>query len=64
MALDLKALVTMEIQKGERIFRFIMDNGSSYGEAIDAAYEFLTKLHEISQEAVKNAQPVKEAQAK
>ena len=56
--MDLKALVTMEIKKGENSYRFLMDNGCPFGEAIDAAFEFLQKLHALSKQAADDAKPV------
>lgn len=56
--MDLKALVHMEVQKGERVYRLIMDNGAPYGEAIDVAFELLQKLIDIAKtaaDAAKNA---------
>lgn len=46
-----KALVEMEIVKGERSYRFLIPMGAPYGEVYDACHEIIMKISELAKEA-------------
>jgi len=52
---DLKTLASVEIEKNDRKYVFLMPIGSPFGEAYDAAFEVLTKIRELSGEALEKA---------
>jgi hypothetical protein len=54
--MDQKAVVKLEVEKNERKFEFIMPIGSPYGEAYDAAFEFLNEIAKMTQEAAEAAE--------
>jgi hypothetical protein len=56
--MEMKQYMTIEITKGESNFVFQMPNGATYGNAIDAAFEILQKVNELSQQSVQAAKPV------
>ena len=62
--MDQRAMISMEIVKNERTYTFLMPIGSPYGEAYDAAFEFLGSILKQSQDAVSKAEQVKEEDIK
>lgn len=50
--MEMKQYITLEVAKGDFKFVFQMPNGASWGNAIDAAFEVLQKLNELSQQSV------------
>lgn len=55
--MEQKAVVNLEVKKGERTFVFTMPIGSPYGEAYDAAFNVLNEILEMSKKAVEAAKP-------
>lgn len=58
--IDQRAVVTLEVEKNDRKYSFTMPIGepplgAPYGEAYDAAYEFLQEIVEMSQKAADRA---------
>jgi hypothetical protein len=58
--MELKQNIILEAIKNEFAFAFHMPNGASWGNAIDAAFDVLQKLNELSQQSVQNMKPVVE----
>jgi hypothetical protein len=56
--MQLKQNIILEAIKNEFAFAFHMPTGASWGNAIDAAFEVLEKLHELSQQSIQAAKPV------
>ena len=52
--MDIKSIIVIEIKKEERTYRFEMPTGASYGECYDAAFQTLTKVAEMANDAVTN----------
>ena len=50
--MDQRAMINLEVTKGERTFTFSMPVGSPYGEAYDAAFEVLSEILKMSKKAV------------
>jgi hypothetical protein len=57
---ETKQYITLEVTKGDFNFVFQMPNGASWGNAIDAAFDVLQKLNEMSQQSVQNMKPAVE----
>lgn len=55
--MDIKQYHTLETLKDDFKFIFHMPAGASWGNAIDAAFEVLQKLHELSQQSIQAANP-------
>ena len=53
--MNIKTSVTIEIQKGESTFAFVMPVGAPFGQAYDAAYEVLQQIVEFSKKAADQA---------
>jgi len=58
-----KAVVNLEIKKGERTYVFTMPIGSPFGEAYDAAFNVLNEILEMSKKAADQAKPAEMDQA-
>lgn len=61
--METKQYITLEVNKDNFTFAFQMQNGASWGNAIDAAFDVLQKLNELFQQstqALKPAAPVVE----
>jgi hypothetical protein len=56
--MEMKQYQVIEVTKGDSKFAFQILNGSTYGNAIDAAFDILQKLNELSQQASQNMKPV------
>jgi len=56
--MELKQHITLEAIKNDFAFLFHMPTGASWGNAIDAAFEVLQKLHELQQQSIQNMKPV------
>lgn len=50
--MEMKQYITIEVAKGDFKFAFQMPNGATWGNAIDAAFEVLQKLNELSQQSI------------
>lgn len=59
-----KAVIKLETEKNERSYEFIMEIGSPYGEAYDAAFEFLNHILEMSKDAANKADRNQEVEIK
>ena len=46
--MQMKQYITIEVQKGDFNFVFQMPSGASWGNAIDAGFDVLQKLNELS----------------
>lgn len=55
--METKQYITLEVTKGEFTFSFQMPHGASWGNAIDASFEVLQKLNELSQQSVQALKP-------
>jgi len=55
--METKQYITLEVAKGEFTFSFQMPQGASWGNAIDASFEVLQKLNELSQQSVQALKP-------
>jgi hypothetical protein len=61
--METKQYITLEVTKGDFAFAFQMPNGATWGSAIDAAFDVLQKLNELSQQSIKNLKPAADAEA-
>lgn len=52
--MDLKSMIVIEVEKNERVFTFLLPVGAPFGEAYDAAFEMLSKIVDMSNEAAEN----------
>lgn len=52
--METKQYITLEVTKDNFTFSFQMPNGSSWGNAIDASFEVLQKLNELSQQSIQS----------
>lgn len=50
-----RALVEMEIVKGERKYSFLIPLGAPYGEVYDACHEIMMKITDLAKEAAEKA---------
>ena len=48
----------MTVQRGEKIFKFLVPEGSSIGETYDAAFDVLQYMVNMAKEAAEKARPV------
>jgi len=55
--MDQRAVINLEVKKGEKTFVFSMPVGSPFGEAYDAAFSVLNEIMEMSKKAVEAAKP-------
>lgn len=55
--MEMKQFVHLEVEKEGKLFTFSMPFGVKLGMAYDAAFECLSKLVELSQDAHKQASP-------
>jgi hypothetical protein len=55
--METKQYITLELTKGDFKFAFQMPNGASWGNAIDAAFDILQKLNELSQKSIEALKP-------
>jgi len=55
--MEMKQYISLESLKNDFKFIFHMPNGASWGNALDAAFEILQKLNELSQQSIKAANP-------
>jgi hypothetical protein len=46
------------VTKGNRAYNFVVPNAAPYGEAIDACFEVLMKLHDMQKEAIEKIKPL------
>lgn len=56
--METKQYITLEVTKGEFTFSFQMPHGASWGNAIDASFDVLQKLNELSQQSMQALKPV------
>jgi hypothetical protein len=55
--MESKQFISIETTKADFTFRFQMQAGSSWGNAIDAAYEILQLVSRYSQQSIENNKP-------
>ena len=55
--MEAKQVVTLTIQKGDHSFSFHMPMGSSWGMAIDAAFDILNEVNRLATKSVESAKP-------
>lgn len=55
--MELKQNFVLESIKNDFTFSFHMPHGPTWGNAIDAAFEVLQKLNELSQQSIQAANP-------
>ncbi len=58
--METKQYIALEVTKGDFSFSFQMPNGARWGNAIDAAFDVLQKLNELSQQSIQNLRPAVE----
>jgi len=57
--MNLKAKYCIEIQKGDFQFVFLMPDGASWGNALDAAFEVLNTIKDQANKVVEQVTPPK-----
>jgi hypothetical protein len=55
--METKQVIVIETKKGDFTFRMELPSGSSWGNAIDAAYEILQQIGKMSQENTDRLKP-------
>ena len=55
--METKQYITLEVAKGDFNFAFQMPNGATWGSAIDAAFDVLQKLNELSKKSIESLKP-------
>ncbi len=55
--METKQYITLEVTKNDFTFAFQMQHGATWGSAIDAAFDVLQKLNELSQQSVQAMKP-------
>ena len=55
--METKQYITLEVKKNDFAFAFQMPTGATWGSAIDAAYDVLQKLNELSQQSAQSLRP-------
>jgi hypothetical protein len=55
--MEMKQYITIEVQKNDFNFVFQMPSGASWGNAIDAGFDVLQKLNELSLQSIQAANP-------
>lgn len=50
--------INIVVENGDKKFIFILPDGSKIGEAYDAAFQVLQKIHDLGREAMEKAKPV------
>ena len=55
--MQMKQYITIEVQKCDFNFVFQMPSGASWGNAIDAGFDVLQKLNELSLQSIQSANP-------
>jgi hypothetical protein len=57
MSMETKNNITLEVEKNGFNFVFHMPYGASWGSAIDASFEILQYITELSRQSVEKAKP-------
>jgi hypothetical protein len=55
--METKQYITIEVSKNDFNFAFQMPNGATWGSALDAAFDVLQKLNELSKQSIENLKP-------
>lgn len=55
--MEFKSLVSIEVTKGERVYRFTLPTNSPIGEAYDACHIFLESVVKMAHDAVAKTAP-------
>ena len=55
--METKQYISLEVEKNDFKFTFMMPTGASWGNAIDSAFEILQRLNELSQQSVQALKP-------
>lgn len=55
--METKQYITLEVKKNDFSFSFQMPTGATWGSAIDAAYDVLQKLNDLSQQSAQALKP-------
>lgn len=55
--METKQVIVLETKKGDFTFRMELPTGSSWGNALDSAYEFLQQIGKMSQENADRLKP-------
>lgn len=55
--MELKQNISLEVEKNGFTFVLYMPTGASWGNAIDASFEMLQKLNELSQQSAQALKP-------
>lgn len=55
--MEIKQIVSIEVTKNDQVFSFQMPVGTTWGSALDAAFEVLEKVKSMSDAAVDSLKP-------
>jgi hypothetical protein len=55
--MEVKQYITLEVTKNDFTFAFQMQQGATWGSAIDASFEILQKLNELAQQSIQAMKP-------
>ncbi len=55
--METKQYITLEITKNDSTFAFQMQHGATWGSAIDACFDILQKLNELSLQSIQALKP-------
>lgn len=58
--METKQYVVLETTKNDLTFKFMMPVGGTFGQAIDAAYEFLNEAHKMASKSIEATKPQEE----
>lgn len=58
--MDVKQTLIFEVKKNDFNFQFIVEQGATWGSALDAAYEILEQVGKMSQENAAKLKPVEQ----
>ena len=56
--MDVKQAIILENKKGDFTFTYVVPVGSSWGQALDSAYEILQQVSKMSQENADRLKPI------
>jgi len=61
--MEVKQYITLEVKKNDFNFVFQMPTGATWGSAIDASFDILQKLNEMSQQSIQSLKPADDQEA-
>jgi hypothetical protein len=60
--METKQYISLEVTKNDFTFSFQMPTGATWGSAIDASFEVLQKLNDLSQQSIQTLKPATDDQ--